>query len=351
MNLSVKSSNVINALKCVLCVGVVIVHGQMNVNSSQLLGDVVWRGLDYQYFSMFQYVFAKCFLDKVCVPVFFVISGFLFFLKSPECVEWKWFGKKYKSRAKSLLIPYIIANAVFIVSLTALHVYRGNTDISFLSVIRGFWDNGSSFPADPPLWFMRDLLVVVVFSPVVFWAIKKFSAFFPILLGVLYVSAWPTIPFVGVNARAFFFFSVGAYFSIKNIDFVEKIHTDYRLIIYWILYVAILGMYLYLDKGWILRLSVVFAIVPMVATVKKFVRDDKPIQHKYVVSTVFIYMYHYYVAVVAWRVFAIMTGVSEVALFVNFFAGAITTVVGMLFLYLMLSKFFPKFTSVIVGGR
>lgn len=44
MNLSDKSSNVINVLKCFLCIGVVFVHGQINVGEAQLLGNVNWGG-------------------------------------------------------------------------------------------------------------------------------------------------------------------------------------------------------------------------------------------------------------------------------------------------------------------
>lgn len=44
MTLASKSSNVINVLKCVLCVGVVFVHGQMNLGSAHLLCGVKWGG-------------------------------------------------------------------------------------------------------------------------------------------------------------------------------------------------------------------------------------------------------------------------------------------------------------------
>lgn len=78
---------------------------------------------------------------------------------------------------------------------------------------------GSSTTYSSPIlftfWFMRDLIDVVVLTPVIYYAIKKLKGWFLLLLAIFYItSIWPYIP--GLTITSLFFFSIGAYFSINN---------------------------------------------------------------------------------------------------------------------------------------
>ena len=353
MNLSDKSSNVINALKCILCIGVVFVHGQINVGEAQLLGTGSWSGqmADYSHFTLFQELFANLFCDHVCVPIFFILSGFLFFLKMPDAFDIKWFGKKYKSRVKSLLVPYLIANAFFIIAMVAFDVYRGNTDFDLWNLLKGFWTKEGRLPADPPLWFMRDLLVAIIFSPLIYISIKWLSWFIPFLFGIWWIVGVPNAPEIGFSVKSFFFVSTGAWFAIKGIDFIEKLRSDWSILIFWAVYVVCIYLYKHYDAEWLLRLSVIAGCPAMIATIKLLANLAKPCPHAFVVCTVFTYMYHYFVPQLLWRLLVIPLGTSESSIFVAFFLGVALTIVGFYFTYILLNKLFPKITSVIVGGR
>lgn len=352
MTLTAQSSNVINTLKCFLCLGVVFVHGQMNLGSAYLFGDMRWREVtEYHNFRLFQTHFVSDFCDQVCVPVFFLLSGFLFFLKVPEVFKTKWFINKYKSRIRSLLIPYLIANAFFIFVFIVYDVYRGNTEINILNILKGFWANENGYPADLPLWFLRDLLVVVFFTPLIYYGINKISFVLPLLFGVWFVSDPPHIPIISISGRAFFFFSVGACFAIKGIDFIEKLKSNWTILVYWAVYFTVLAFYLQYNQEWILRLSVIPACPALVATVKRLSNEKKPCPHGFAVCTFFIYLYHYYIVMIIWRLLLILFGTSELAVFVSFFMGTIMTVFCLYFSYLLLYGFFPKIISFILGGR
>jgi len=68
------------------------------------------------------------------------------------------------------------------------------------------------------MWFVRDLMVIVLLSPVVYWLVKKTKGFFVLLIALFYVSGvW--IDIHGLTSATVFYFSAGAYFSIfgKNL--------------------------------------------------------------------------------------------------------------------------------------
>ncbi len=74
-------------------------------------------------------------------------------------------------------------------------------------------------PIDGPLWFIRDLMVMTIISPVLFVIAKKMP--YLILFGLfIYISGtWSGIP--GLSIVALVFFSLGAYFATNKFSFVE----------------------------------------------------------------------------------------------------------------------------------
>ena len=85
-----------------------------NGNKIDLLRVVLTVGIVFRHASMTEEGVMKwiILLTEVCVPLFFALSGYLFFHNLPENPNAGWFGKKIKSRFFSLFIPYIIANCV-----------------------------------------------------------------------------------------------------------------------------------------------------------------------------------------------------------------------------------------------
>ena len=76
----------------------------------------------------------------------------------------------------------------------------------------------STSPANVPMWFIRDLMVIVLFSPLVYYSVRKSGLFLIVLLLCYIFNVW--IPLSGFSVTSYFFFSIGAFACIKNIDII-----------------------------------------------------------------------------------------------------------------------------------
>lgn len=174
---------------------------------------------------------------QVAVPVFFFISGFLFF-QGVTKMNRDSYRSKMSRRWHSLLIPYILWSLLSI-PLLALTKYgetlTGTTSMTelydfwnHLSIKGIFWsyqDSPCAFPnlfgwpllyASPvlgPFWFVRDLIIASVLSPLVWWFVTKTKQWGLALLTMVYVlRIWP---YTAVNSQILFF-AFGAYWSMNG---------------------------------------------------------------------------------------------------------------------------------------
>ena len=180
-------------------------------------------------------LFVDGFFAKQSVPIYFFISGFVFFLGGQFTREV--YIRKLKNRVKTLLIPYIIWNsiAIILIGLSYLPCFsslfqgiRPIPDLSLSAIFECFWHSGAGifpteanwyYPQNVPLWFLRDLMIVVLCTPLLYWIITKIKYYWVIVLGII----WFVFQFEGQGhfpmiLTAFFFFSFGAYMSITQKD-------------------------------------------------------------------------------------------------------------------------------------
>ena len=65
-------------------------------------------------------------------------------------------------------------------------------------------------PANMPLWFLRDLMVVSLLTPIIYMGIRKMGGWLLVVLTPLYLSGiCAFIP--GLSAYAIYFFTLGAF--------------------------------------------------------------------------------------------------------------------------------------------
>lgn len=173
----------------------------------------------------------------ICNPAFFFISGYLFFRQ--RRFDWHIYVSKLKRRVHSLLIPYIVWNSLFLLILFIMETMTsGATAIidkpvasfslsdflyAYVDISQIDGQGGIQAPVDVPLWYVRNLMGIVLFSPVIYLILKMLSmagktASFVVLVILLIVSDSYAFSEI-VNDRLFF--SIGAFIAINDIDVVS----------------------------------------------------------------------------------------------------------------------------------
>ena len=168
-------------------------------------------------------------IARLAVPTFFLISGYFFFYQLKKWDKSVYFGKLRK-RLHTLLIPYLLWNGIPVLGIIIVRLLigmRGGDSWSMVKEfgigigwLRALWDCGTNgHPFDVPLWYVRDLMVCSVCSPVIYLLLKKLGLFYILLLGCLFLTnTWVDV--AGFDSRAWFFFSFGAYMSVNNVNMV-----------------------------------------------------------------------------------------------------------------------------------
>lgn len=360
-------SKTIDFLRFPLIVGVVFIHTDFS--------DIVMAGVkqisfvNYPIFSRIFFLFSKV-IFEACVPLFFFISGFLFFYKT-EGFSQKIYLHKLKNRIRSLLVPYIFWNLLIILFLMLAQTFLSGslvsgrnkliTDYSLLDWLWSFWDTSQvnphmkkTLPINSPFWFIRDLMVVIVFSPIIYILIKKLKAYAVIILGLLWIFN-PFFYLPGLSIVSFFFFTAGAYFSIHKMNFVEVLKPMSRALAP--LYILIVAMAVYFaGAGWWSYLycaGVVVGLLLAITVSAYFIDSGKWHLNPFLTNgSFFIYAYHRLPLVFVIKIlFKWLHPRSDGALLLLYLAcPAIVILLGLL-IYSLLRQWMPRFTAVISGGR
>ena len=233
------TSRTINWLRVALVILVLFVHVHPDHNPYWLtLDNLSGQPLGWVIFSVIGTLINK--FAFIAVPLFFAISGYLFFQKL-DSWSWSVWEQKIRSRVRTLLIPFLIFNVICAASLLCISLksgdgwtlagaYEGRAPFvgwlwNGVSYCQG-WKNWLGmdmqlyYPLDVPLWFVRDLMVMFVLSPAIYWLISKGGAVYLGLVGIAYcLGVLCCAP--GFSTNALFFFSLGAFAAIRGIDPVE----------------------------------------------------------------------------------------------------------------------------------
>ena len=228
-------------LRFPLAILVVFVHGfGADIDVSELHVSGLTGLALYDYIRLFFSVV----IARSAVPIFFIISGQLLFLKVEEYSKQVYVGK-LKKRWHTLVIPYLSWNVLIVLWTLAFKLggillhgkpWSGLGDYFLQNgCLHMLWDSSvwderttwlgvethNSGPVLLPFWYMRDLIMMVVISPAIYWLIKKAKIIFLILLLAIYVFDIRVSWMSGTFTCASLFFSLGAYFAIMKQDFTD----------------------------------------------------------------------------------------------------------------------------------
>ncbi len=173
----------------------------------------------------------RAFLSDQSVPVYFFIAGYVFFLNIS--LTRRIYTRKLRNRFRSLLVPYVLWNllafAATLPSLTSPDAGTVARRIGAALVGVAYEPGGLIFPADAPMWFVRNLMVMAAAAPLLAWLLKRTGGRCIALFGIIW--ALPATRHLGgwQLQEAIFFFSWGAWMSHSRRDMMAEFGRFRRL--------------------------------------------------------------------------------------------------------------------------
>ena len=307
---------------------------------------------------------------RMTVPLFFVVSGYLFFHKV-SVFSRHVYAEKIRSRFHSILVPYLIWNFIAFALILRKSFFEGTLalptvlDTALECFIVGTRSHGFpeimlpwSAPGNFPLWFIRDIFVFALVSPLFYIVLKRCGAFVVGFLAVCFLAGW------WINGTVFsipgiLYFSVGAYFGIKKLN-PSEILVAHRgraniLLAGWLCLivadVATFGTsYHYYIHSSQIFIGVLAAYWCATVFAERCKSDS--LMDKIPGGAVFcVFVMHAIILSDTSRLLLRMLGNSEVGFIFAYFANIVLSTVCPLIFYFVMNRFAPSILAFLLGGR
>lgn len=356
MKIDQELSERVGVLRFPLIVGVVFVHayGAEVGFASRSVGKQ-----ESSYVVDFVFDFISQGVARISVPVLFLIAGYFFFIG----FSFDAYKDKLRSRVRSLLLPFLIWNVFVLfllflgqeVSVTSSFFSGKNAHVSEYNIFE--YINATlgidRSPAAYQFWFIRDLMILVIISPVMYIFLNlapKSSVVF--LFSLWFLDFWLVyVP----SIAAFLFFFLGAYLAKSDTSLFAFDRFGSLFIVTYIL-VLLVDV---LTKGMMInehvhRVGILFGILSVlylsgfvvkVGWLKRFLLWSGTFSF-------FVFASHEPLLTAVKKIIYIMFE-PNADLFVIFlyFIIPVFVIVFCIISYLILKAVAPRFLSVVSGGR
>lgn len=217
--ISDETSKRITSLRFLLIILVVFIHSNLTVN----------QALNYYHYDFNQPKTIEIFKNFVCgtlgnasVPLFFLFASYLQFLKNDKYLT------LLKKKSKKLLLPYILWTliTVFLYFVTQTFQLTAQFFMSPSNIVRNwnvfdylkiFSYHKNGYPLVFQFWFLRDLMIFILVSPILKFFCEKFTGSMVIIITIIAVKRIPI--FISADSSALFFYMAGYYFAKYRVSF------------------------------------------------------------------------------------------------------------------------------------
>lgn len=340
----------------VLSILVVLVH-------IKSFGQYEYSGTLGIALKSFGNIMSNC-ITPVAIRLFFMISGVLFYRN----YTYKTTIEKYKSRFKSLVIPYFIWCSLYTFLMMAIHytpiggMFEFDVPFSIHNLIMGviFNDFYSSF------WFIFNLIIFTFLCPVIYTLLKNkyvgaivviativlycFGIMIPEMVtigGTEYVAFW--------RADSIVFYLIGAYIGIHFFDFFAKKKNKVVSIISVFVIVACVVYEFFRIKTGIdykdgIRLLVMIAFCfAFWFAFDLFKYNEKP--KNFCNYSFMMFALNFYIGAFLPQIIYMVLPKSQIFALVNFVITLVVEVVAIVLVSTILDKKMHKLYAILTGGR
>ncbi len=351
------TSQTITTIRFPMMVCVVLLH--TFIIDRPIGGEILVPNGKYLIFDIFQQLYQNE-LANVAVPMFFFISGYLFYCGIKE-FQLRIFIEKLRRRVHSLFIPYILWNIIFLLFVCCIGFLFPNLltykktifQMNFEEILYTFWEPSQGLL---PLWFLRDLMIINLFTPIIYYILhNKYSKWFLLFFAICYLIPNKFHYCPGIGFRTAFPFMFGAWFSINNKDFIIefKKYIWYFAAITIILLIINLITWFYhitnptLERLLALSLVIIFPQIIAFKISKNKIKVNTLLSE----SSFFIFVFHMFIIHIPLKLWVYIFPVNNfTAIFSLISIPFIVSFTCILF-YIGLKKIFPNITNILIGSR
>ncbi len=246
-------SHTIGLARIMLIIGLVFLHYGSFPNSTAN----PFRGMDIDFHPFATWANSTIlFFFFSVVPLLSMVSGWLFFSFMPDDA-WASIKRRMRRRGMSLFLPMVVWNASYLGVLYALYLvkpeasvfnYTNRLNIGFDSAgLMQYLNAIFAINAEPlafQFWFVRDLFVSTLVSPIMWLMIRRA----PWLGAAALCLVWLSGSTLGIFLRADvpFFFYMGALIKQKHLPVTISLRTTLVLVIIYTIYACLRALEPYL---------------------------------------------------------------------------------------------------------
>lgn len=291
-------------------------------------------------------------LGDICVPTFFMLSGYLFFRNIDVFQDGfvKNVFTKQKKRLISLVVPYLIWNTIgtlfymFVPRIPQIgSLMNGSAvDITILNMLRGIFLHKYYFP----FWYLASLIILVCLSFLIGVLLKnKWGGI--LLLSALAIGGVFSLGMPELECRFAFFYCLGAYHAIHCKIIFEKKPTVSACAISALILCMSVAIRAYSDYSklelvclyvspwcyWVLSSRLNYKISPFVN------------------QSFFVYASHIIIISSVNRILQKSGDMSAFWIVISYFLTPLVSLIFIYFVYRLLNGLRPRLYSVLCGGR
>lgn len=353
----------ISLLRLPLIAAVVMIHSA--VGNVVVGGVCAADGVSCRAYRLAEALFVEGF-GRMAVPVLFFFSGYLFF-HGGSFTAGVYRGKLLR-RVHSLLVPYVFWNLLTVALTFMAQTFMGGMTSGMRKPVAGysaadwlacFWDvDGTEMPMCYPLWFVRNLMLLAVASPLLYVVLRRAGAVFTGVVGALWLTGVTGVSnFCPWSLEGLAFFSWGAYYGVRGRSFLasfgrldlKAVAAAYLLMVAASAVLRLNG----LDERCLLqRAAIPLGLISAVCAAAGMVSAGRGAACIRLSSaSFFVYAYHPMPALLVLKVWVMVLPVSDFTMTLGLFAVPVMLVAVGVALHAVSARLLPTFTAVITGGR
>lgn len=281
-------------------------------------------------------------LTEVAVPSFFIISGYFFF--KYDYYDTNNYFTMLKKKIRTLVIPFIIWNIIGAIILSFYEPSKIGHSIesSIYNLLLSKW-NG-------PLWYIRDLILLMLISPIYLWIFKLNNKILYIIILIILFFRWCPIDTDILSTEGQLFFFLGGVIRMNKGFIIYKIPILFFIFILLLWCIYSLNIF-HLNEINFHRLNTIIGVMIVWRFIDFFSQRFYNFLYNLTCYSFFIYVMHAYLVKFIKRTISYLYYENDFIALLTYILVPLLTIVISINLAKYWKRKFNKSYNIVTGGR